>query len=441
MPLFKVPGLIGSDGRAAVLAEAYSKNPHVGRIIAVPGNDMMHLNLREGVVLDRVPLRIAAETAFAMANALHGKGATSADICQDDAIAGGTVNWLKYFRTPVLGPTKEAGRVEWDKAYARDVMKRCGIPHPAFTVCRSEAEGVQFLDEQPDQRWAVKASGLALGKGVILCADSNEARAAVSKMAGFGTAGETFLIEEFIDGEEFSMFAASDGRDFRILGSAQDHKRAYDGDTGPNTGGMGAYSNPSIVTPDVERQSQEIMQKLLTWLANQGTPYVGILYMGGMVKDGNVKVVEFNSRWGDPEAEVIVPSIQSDMLSLSEAMIEGRIRNVSLSIDKRVRVAVALTAKNYPGNVASSRGKEIFGVDFARAIPNVKVYGAGTAMTDGRYYANGGRLLYVVGEGEDIVQAREAAYEGMRPLRVDDGEGHYRTDIAHRELARMNQPV
>ena len=299
MPKCETVCITDGGGRGAAIAHGYSKSAKVGKIVAIPGNDLMSMNLPDGFAFDRVPEKLAKENAHKIAQAICDKHATIADVCQDDAVAGGVVNYLEKWNIPVVGPTKEAGRVEWDKEWSRQFMQKYGIAHPAFHSFHNPEEGVAFLRREPDQKWAVKASGLALGKGVILAANNEEAIAAVYKMKEFGDAGATYLIEQFLEGEEFSAFAPCDGQYFKILGTAQDHKRLYDGDTGPNTGGMGCSSSPLIVTPDILRQTNEILEKTFQGLSKEGCPYRGILYLGAMVVDGKVFVIEYNSRWGD----------------------------------------------------------------------------------------------------------------------------------------------
>ena len=293
------------------------------------------------------------------------------------------------------------------------------------------------MQEQKDQPWAVKASGLALGKGVIIAANNEEAMRAMQRMSEFGNAGSTFLLEQYLDGEEFSTYAICDGSYYQVLGSAQDHKRLHDGDEGPNTGGMGCSSSPLILTPDMMRQVHDTLRKTFDGLASEGNPYTGVLYLGGMVVDGKVYVIEYNARWGDPEAEEVVPGLQMDLVELARATIEGRMNQFSVETDQKIRVAIALAAKGYPDQPI--KGKEITGISDTLTLPGVTIYGAGVKKNGERYYSNGGRLLYVVGEGSDVVEARDKAYDAMDRIRVEDGAGHFRRDIGYRDIARLKK--
>lgn len=431
-------GITDGGGRGAALVHAYSKSPDVKGIIAIPGNDLMSLNIPEDVSFERVSHKLSTHTAQEVAKAL-GSFATIADVCQDDMTAGGAVNTLLEEGFPVVGPTKEAARLEWDKAYARVFMRRHHIPHPDFHIFQTPEQGCEFLRSQPDQKWAVKASGLALGKGVIIAANNGEAIDAVHRMREFGDAGSTYLVEQCLVGEEFSTFAVSDGNNYTVLGSAQDHKRLLDGDEGPNTGGMGCSSSPLILTPDIMQQVHSILEKTFAGLRKEGTPYTGVLYLGGMVVDGNVTVIEYNSRWGDPEAEVVLPGIQTDLLEISRSVIEGRINALQLEVDQKIRVAVALASRGYPAT--STKGKEIFGIDDASKQPGVTIYGAAVRREDGHDFTDGGRLLYVVGEGSDVSAARNVAYGAMDRITVDGDNGQFRKDIGERDVARLKKQV
>lgn len=432
-------GITDSGGRGSALVHKYSQSPDVHRIVAVPGNDLMSLNVCDGVRFDRYPEKLAAANAANIARLLHQHGVTLADICQDDMVAGGAVNELNTKCVHVIGPTKEAGQIEWSKEWARAFLQECGIPQPEFHVCHSEQEGLNFIRKHADRQWVIKANGLALGKGVYVTANSDEAEDAVKAMSTYGSAGETYLIEERLRGEEFSTYAVSDGGHFKILGSAQDHKTLLDGDKGPNTGGMGCCSNPLVLNdPHVMKQIYQVFRKTFSGLADRGHPYTGVLYLGGMLVDDQVKVIEFNARWGDPEAQVVVPGLQTDLLEISRAVVDHRIKDLHIEVDQKVRITIALASRGYPGDSLSA-GKEIFGIEDARSQAGVTIYGAGAKRVDGHDFINGGRVLYVVGEGKDVNGAREVAYGAMDRIRVDDGGGHFRTDIGSRDVMRLRK--
>lgn len=432
----EIIGITDGGGRGSVLAHKYAQSSHVGKIIAVPGNDLMSLNISPHVGFERIAAKLAAENAYHIAELLHGK-ATRIDVCQDDVVWGGAVNRARELGIPTLGPTREAGRLEWDKAYAREFMKQYGIPHPAFHVFQSQEEGIELLRAAADQPWAVKAFGPALGKGVIIAANNDEAMAAIRRMGEFGASGATYLLERYLDGEEFSTYVVCDGSRYQVLGSAQDHKRLNDGDEGPNTGGMGCSSSPLILTPDMMEQVHDILRRTFAGLEREGHPYTGVLYLGGMVVDGKVFVIEYNARWGDPEAQVVVPGLKTDLFEIGNAAIEGHIDRLTIETDQKIRVAIALAAKGYPDQPV--KGKEITGIRDAQKLPGITVYGAGVREDGGRHFSNGGRLLYVVGEGDDVLQAREKAYDAMDRIKVEDDSGHFRTDIGYRDAARLKR--
>jgi phosphoribosylamine--glycine ligase len=436
MSALETVGFPDAGGRGGALAHVYSRSPQVKGIIAVPGNDLMHLNVREGVRFERYPAKLVEENARQIAELLRGK-ATMVDVCQDDIVKGGGVNFLREMGMPVVGPTKEAGRVEWDKPWSREFMRECGIPHPEFHTFHCEADGIAFIRAHEGRQWVIKAAGLALGKGVYVTSNSQEAEDGVRAMKKFGSAGETYLIEERLVGEEFSTYAVSDGEFHKILGSAQDHKPLLDNDEGPNTGGMGCGSSPLVLTPDIMTQVDVVLDKTFKGLAARGHPYTGVLYLGGMVVGGKVQVIEFNARWGDPEAQVVLPGLKTDLVDVSRAVIDRRIQELNLEFDNKVRIAIALASRGYPES--STKGKEIFGIDDARAQPGVTIYGAAVKRVDGHDYTDGGRLFYVVGEGSDVNYAREVAYGAMDRITVEDGAAQFRNDIGSRDVARLKK--
>lgn len=437
----EVVGLTGAGGRESVLAEKYAQSNDVGRIIGVPGHDLMGRRLLKPFERVGMALKLKAENALQIARVLTEAGVTIADVCQDDAVAGGVVDALRERKIAAVGPTKDAGRLEWSKAFSRKFGEGIGLPQPAYTVFASQREAIDFVRRTPHKKWVTKADGLAAGKGAIVTDCVEEAITAIQSMATFGDAGKIFLVEERLDnGEEFSAFALSDGKDFVLAGTAQDHKRLEDGDKGPNTGGMGCVSSPFVVTADILRQVQNIFDKTFGAMRLQGSPYTGVLYLGGMVVNGRVNVIEFNSRWGDPEAQVIVPGIKNDMMEIARAITEGNIRKLKLEFDNRVRVAVTLASKGYPGD-SEAVGQPITGIEDAESDPDVTFYGAGIALKDGQPVASGGRLGYVMAQGKDVNEAADKAYAGMRKIRVgeDGGYGVYRKDIGYRDITRLKK--
>lgn len=433
-------GISDAGGRGAALAHAYARSKHVRRIIGTPGNPTWRMNIPGHIDFDCEPSKLT--DARSVVRAMTRNWVTLADICQDDAAAGGVVDTLQRYGYRTVGPTREAAMItEGSKIDSRDFMRRNLLLADDFEyhAFDSEQDGLDFLQTQDAGKgWAVKADGSAAGKGVIIAKDRDEAIAGVLEMKSFKDAGKIYLLEQLLQGEEFSAYAVCDGEHFKILGYAQDHKRALDGDGGLNTGGMGCYSNPSLVTDDIRRQTEEIFRKTFEGLAAEGKPYTGVLYLGAMVVDGKVHIIEYNARWGDPEAQAIIPGIKTDFVELADAVRTRSIDKISIETDDRVRAVLAMTSKGYPNDelVAAVKGKEIFGIQDLRGLTNLTFYGAGIREEGGRYFMNGGRVFYLVGEGKDIVEARDIAYSAMNRIRVEDDQGHYRRDIAHREMKR-----
>lgn len=422
-------------GRGAALVDKYGQSKHVGKILVVPGNDLMQINTKKPVIIYQ---NLTTTSVPEIIEICKKEKIELVDIAQDNAIEVGLVDALVAAGISVVGPTRKAGQIEWDKAWARNFMVKYQIPAPMFYTFNSTQKGIEFVKKHPNQKWFVKAAGLAEGKGAIPASNINEAISAIKEMQRFGKSGETYLLEQWLIGEEFSAFALCDGRNFKLVGFAQDHKRVNDGDTGPNTGGMGCVSNPLIVDEDIKIQVEEIFKKTVDGLRKEDRPYKGVLYLGGMVDEGKVCVVEFNARWGDPEAEVIVPSIKNDLYEVSQDIASGDISNLDLKVDKKVRVVVAAAAKGYPVDHPKVKGKKVFGIDQATAT-GVKIYGAAIKKVNGDYVVNGGRVLFVMAEGKNVVEAREKVYKAMVKISIEGDNLHYRKDIGWRDVNRINQ--
>jgi len=419
-------------GRGAALVDKYGQSEQVGKILVVPGNDLMQINTTKSVVTYPDLKTTSVKEILEIAQL---EKVDLVDVSQDNAVEVGLVNELNKIEIQTVGPTREAGQIEWDKAWAREFMKKYQIPSPEYSVYHSEEEALKDIRD-PNRKWFVKASGLAEGKGALPAESSEELIAAIKEMAKFGPAGETILIEEWKTGEEFSAFALCDGENFVYVGSAQDHKRVNDGDTGPNTGGMGCVSNPRIVDQNIKKQVGEIFAKVIEGMKKEGRPYKGVLYLGGMVVKGEVFIIEFNARWGDPEAQVIIPSIKNDLYEINNAIILGKLNDLNLEIDNKIRVVVAAVAKGYPVDYSAVKGKRIFGIEEV-VKTGVKVYGAGIKKAGNDWVINGGRILYVIGEGNNVIEAREKAYQAMKLISIEGDNLHYRTDIGWRDLERI----
>lgn len=428
-------------GRGAALVDKYAKSKHVAKIIAVPGNELMQINSKKPV---KIYPHLKTTSIKEILEICQKEKVDLVDVAQDNAVESGLVNALNKLNITAFGPTKEAGQIEWDKAWSRDFMKKYQIPHPEYHVFSSEEDGIEFVKNRSNTGWFVKAAGLAEGKGVIPAQNINETVTAIKSLKKFGKAGKTYLLEQCLIGEEFSAFALLDGKTFQIIGFAQDHKRVKDGDKGPNTGGMGCVSNPKIIDKKIRKQIEEIFKKTVKGLKKEKRVYKGVLYLGGIVVEDKsltagreVYVIEFNARWGDPEAEVILPSIKNDLYEVAETIISGRIKNLKILTDKKVRVCIAACSKGYPIDHSNVLGKKVLGIEKARAT-GVKIYGAGIKKEDKHYVVNGGRILYLIAEGKDVITARKQAYNAMQLINIEDNNLHYRTDIGWRDVERLS---
>lgn len=433
--------VIDGGGRGSVLVSKYLQSPRVSKVLVIPGNDLvLDLAAKHGAKRVKIYSYLKTTDSQQIKKIAKTQKVDLVDVAQDDAVAAGVTDQLKKVGIRVFGPTKKAGQIEWDKAWARNFMKKNKIPAPAFKICTSEQEGIKFTKSQKDKEWFIKASGLAAGKGALYAKDSREAKQQIRQMKTFGKAGETYLIEECLKGEEFSSFAIVDGAAFILVGHAQDHKTVYDGDLGPNTGGMGCSSPPMVITKKVENEINDIFKKVVLGLVKIGRPYRGILYLGGMIdQSGKVYVIEFNARWGDPEAQVIIPQIKNDLYEIAKRVTDGKIKNIKLKTDNKYRVAVTAASKGYPTDYSKVVGKQIIGLDKFLKSSDVQVFGAGVKKQNGKYTALGGRLFYVMAAGKNVVEARTKAYNALSKIKVEGDNLHYRTDIGWRDVERAKR--
>lgn len=439
--------VIGPNGREHTLAESYAKNKKVKRVIMTPGNGLTDFSNKKIKNYPDVGLKDFEK----IVEVCRSEKIDLVDVPQENIIEAGYVDKLEELGIKVFGPTKKAAQLEWDKEWSRNFMIKYGLPVPEFKVFTNQKDAVEYLSkEKKDQLLFIKATGLAFGKGVIKSTNKKEAISAIEQMKEFGKSGEAFLIEEGLVGEEFSLFAICDGVNFKIVSWAQDHKTVYDGDLGPNTGGMGSVAPTGVIT---KRNIKEIETKILTPLMKgmqkEGRPYKGILYLGGMLTDKGVKVIEFNCRWGDPEAEVILPSIKTDYLKIIESALSGKLKDLKVEIDSKVRISVAGCSKGYPMDYSKVLGKQISGLEKAMKLPGITIFGSGIKRDDKkfiprsgrvpRFIANGGRLFYIVAEGKDILKAKEKAYQAMNLINIEEDNLHFRTDIGWRDVKRMKK--
>ena len=333
----------------------------------------------------------------------------------------------------IFGASKAAAEIEGSKAFSKALMKKYNIPTAEYEVFTDKEKAISYVREK-GAPIVVKASGLAAGKGVVVAATVDEAIDAVNMIMGdkaFGAAGDEVVIEEFLEGEEVSLLAFTDGKSVLPMPSAQDHKRAYDNDEGPNTGGMGVYSPAPVLTEELrERVMKEIMIPTVMGMAAEGRPYKGVLYAGLMMTRKGPKALEFNARFGDPETQPLMMRMKSDLVEVMEAVIDGRLSDIRIEWDERASVCVVMAAGGYPGDY--KKGDEIKGLDDAAKMDDVMVFHAGTALKDGKVVTNGGRVLGVTALGNGIKEAIERAYEAVS--KINWNGVHYRKDIGRRAL-------
>jgi phosphoribosylamine--glycine ligase len=362
------------------------------------------------------------------------KGINFVVIGPEGPLTAGLADRLEAAGIKALGPSAAGARLEASKGFVKDLCAEHGIPTAGYQRC-SDSIAAKAFAASLGFPVVVKADGLAQGKGVVI-ADSREAAdAAIDSMfaGAFGDAGKEVVIEEFLDGEEASFFALTDGTHVLALAGAQDHKRAFDGDEGPNTGGMGAYSPAPVLTPDIERKVMaRIVQPTVDAMRARGMLYQGALYAGLMIKDGEPRLIEYNCRFGDPECQVLMPRLKSDLLSALIAARDGVLGTFDLRWRNDAALTVVMAAKGYPG--AYEKGSEIRGLDDAARVEGVEIFHAGTIAREGRIFANGGRVLNVCALGRNVREAQARAYEAVS--RIDWPGGFYRRDIGWRAVAR-----
>lgn len=415
--------VIGSGGREHALYWKLSESPQTEQIYAIPGNPGMGASAAIALDDHAAILRFVKEHEIGLVV-----------VGPEVPLMNGLVDELEAAGIRAFGPRANAAEIEGSKSFAKDLMKKYGIPTARYEVFTA-AEPARAYIRQEGAPIVVKADGLAAGKGVIVAMTEQEALDAVDAIMedhSFGDAGARVVIEEFMEGEEASLLAFTDGRTIRPMISAQDHKRAYDGDRGPNTGGMGTYAPAPVMTPEMtERAVEEILKPTIAAMAKEGRVYRGCLYLGLMVTADGPKVVEFNARFGDPETQVVLPLLDSDLVAIMCACADGTLADVPIRWKNGAAVCVVLASGGYPGHY--EKGQEIHGLVDAEAM-GALVFHAGTAMKDGKLVTNGGRVLGVVGRGADISSAVDAAYAAATKISFKDA--YYRKDIAHRALER-----
>jgi phosphoribosylamine--glycine ligase len=424
--------VVGSGGREHALATRLATDDGVATIVMAPGNPGM---ARLGNCADVSTEDIDGLVALARAERID-----LVVVGPEGPLVAGLVDALADAGIPAFGPRAAPARLEGSKAFAKSVMDAAGVPTAGWIATSSRDEALAALDRfaVPGLPWVIKADGLAAGKGVVVTAERDEAEAAIDAALvarRFGDAGATIVIEEFLAGPERSLFAVCDGEDAVLLAPAQDHKRAYDGDKGPNTGGMGAFcpvAGFALGEPHVEQLRDMVVLPILRELARRGTPFRGLLYAGLVDTESGPKVLEYNVRFGDPETQVVLPRLTSSLVDLLQAAATGSsatgdgVASVPVHFDDAAAVTVVLASDGYPERATS--GSIVEGVAEAEALAGVQVFHSGTARdTEGRLVTAGGRVLAVTGLGKDLAQARERAYGGV--ARIHFAGSQHRTDI------------
>ena len=411
--------LVGGGGREHAMGWALARSPRVNELISLPGNP----GLAE---LGPIVEGVAATDVGAIAALARIQGVDLVVVGPEAPLAAGLIDALQQLGIRAFGPTRAAARLEASKAFAKDVMVRAGVPTADAWVFENRDAAEAHLTDQPGP-YVVKADGLAAGKGVLVTEDRSAALAWVERCfeGGFGRAGATVVIEEYLGGPELSVFAVSDGTDAVALQPARDYKRLLDADDGPNTGGMGSYSPVDLPDGLVEQVRTEIILPVLQTMATDGHPYVGFIYAGLVLTAEGPKVIEFNARLGDPETQAVLPRLETDFLTVIEAALDGEVAGLTLAWSTQAAVNVVLAAAGYPES--PRHGDPITGI--AGLGEHVLVFQAGTALDDaGRLITDGGRVLSVVGLGDTVTEARDRSYRAAQ--QISFAGCHHRSDIA-----------
>ena len=425
--------VIGSGGREHALVWKLAQSPHVTQMWCAPGNpgiaeEQLTRNPSRVECVEIAPDDLPTLLAFA-----RERKPDLTVVGPDNPLALGIVDLFQRSGFRIWGPSQKAARFESSKGFSQDFMERHGIPVPRGGIF-SAPEPAQAFAASLNGRCAVKADGLALGKGVLVCANSEEARRAIDQILVhkiFGAAGERVVIQEFLEGIEISLHALCDGKTTKLFPAAQDHKRALDGDQGLNTGGMGTYSPaPFLSDKQLEELGRRILDPWLGGCAAEGIAFHGILYPGVILTKDGPKVLEFNARFGDPEAQVYLTRLESDLVELLEASVNGTLGAIELKWSPMASVCVVMASGGYPASFPT--GKTVSGLEEVARLPNIKVFHAGTARNGDRIVTRGGRVLGVTALGEDLWKARAMAYEAVEKIKFDGA--HYRRDIGVKSL-------
>lgn len=399
--------IVGSGGREHAIAMSVKKSPRADKIYCAPGN--------AGIAQIAECVPIGAMEFDKLADFAKEKQIDLAIVGMDDPLVGGLTDVLESAGIRVFGPRKNAAILEGSKAFSKDLMKKYQIPTAAYENFDSAEAALAYL-ETASMPIVLKADGLALGKGVLICKTLEEAKAGVKTIMQdkqFGEAGNRLVIEEFMTGREVSVLSFVDGKTIKTMTSAQDHKRAQDGDQGLNTGGMGTFSPSPFYTKEVDEFCKKyIYQPTVDAMAAEGRPFKGIIFFGLMLTEKGPRVLEYNARFGDPEAQVVLPRMKNDIIDVMEACIDGKLDTIDLQFEENAAVCVVLASGGYP--VSYEKGYPISGLDAFEGKEDYFCFHAGTKLSDGKIVTNGGRVLGITATGKDLKEARAKAYEAVK---------------------------
>lgn len=422
--------VIGQGGREHTFVWKLKQSPLVTAVYCAPGN--------AGTAADGINVDIAATDIPRLVKFATTEKIDLVIVGPEAPLVAGVTDELLKAGLKVFGPTRKAAELEGSKKFAKELMRKANVPTADFRVFTNAAEAMSYIDERDGERMVVKADGLAAGKGVVVCSTKAEARQAIKQMLvqkSFGAAGERIVIEERLEGQEASLLALVDGHTIVPLEAAQDHKAAHDGDTGPNTGGMGSYSPTPVITPELtDTVVEKILIPTVHEMRKENRNFRGCLYAGLMITNQGPKVLEFNVRFGDPETQAVLMRLKSDLAAVLYAAADGKLEDIPpLEWDPRPAVCVVMAAAGYPGDY--EKGQPIRGLDDAAQVTDAKVFHAGTKLVDGQVVTDGGRVLGVTALGDDLSQAKLHAYQAVKCIRW---EGAWcRKDISDKALTMV----
>ena len=413
--------VVGSGGREHAVVKKLAENPEIERIYCAPGNG--------GISVQATPVDIKAIDAEGMVAFAKKEGIDFAVVTPDDPLVLGMADAMEEAGVPAFGPSKKAAQIEGSKVFAKNLMKKYGIPTAKYEVFDDPGKVVEYIERENCFPAVIKADGLALGKGVVIAKNLEEAKGAVHSIMEdkiFGKSGNQVVVEEFLTGKEVSVLAFTDSHTVSPMVSSMDHKRAYDNDEGPNTGGMGTIAPSPYYTADVaKRCMEEIFLPTVEAMKKEGCPFKGCLYFGLILTEQGPKVIEYNCRFGDPETQVVLPLLKTDLFSIMRAVRDEHLSELDIQWSTGAAACVVLASGGYPKKYET--GFPIEGLDEDGGHPGVIVYHAGTKKQDGKFLTAGGRVLGVTGLGDNLPQALEKAYDAVKQITFE--KVHYRTDI------------